>query len=154
MVKEKIKLCECGCGKPTLVITHTQNKIGKVKGEYNKFIMGHSTKGKPKSEAHRKKIGLGNFKTGRISRHGYIAIYTKNHPYSVKIKGTGYVLEHRLVMEKHLGRYLKPTEIVHHIDGNQSNNVISNLMLFPNQSAHVKFHHIFNNNKKMKGGIN
>ena len=32
-------------------------------------------------------------------------------------------------MEKKLGRYLKPNEIVHHIDGNKQNNKLSNLKL-------------------------
>jgi hypothetical protein len=61
--------------------------------------------------------------------------------------------EHRLIMEKHLGRYLFPTEVVHHIDGDVINNKLSNLFLFPNQSAHAKFHHILNSNKKLKGGL-
>ena len=47
---------------------------------------------------------------------------------------------HRLVMEEHLGRKLKPQEVVHHIDGNKSDNKIDNLMLFPTKSAHSRFH--------------
>jgi hypothetical protein len=50
------------------------------------------------------------------------------------------VYEHRLVMEKHLGRYLKPEEVVHHIDGNPGNNVLDNLMLFPNDGEHSAHH--------------
>lgn len=48
--------------------------------------------------------------------------------------------EHRFIMEKHLGRKLKSSEIVHHIDGDKQNNKINNLMLFPTKSAHTKFH--------------
>ncbi len=51
-----------------------------------------------------------------------------------------YSLEHRSVMEKHIGRDLKTEEHVHHIDGDKTNNAIENLMLFPTQSAHSKFH--------------
>ena len=34
--KEEIKLCECGCGTPTKIITHTCIKEGRIKGQYNK----------------------------------------------------------------------------------------------------------------------
>jgi len=47
--------------------------------------------------------------------------------------------EHRFVMEKHLGRRLNSSEVVHHIDGDASNNDIDNLRLM-NQSEHTKLH--------------
>jgi hypothetical protein len=41
-----------------------------------------------------------------------------------------YKLVHRWVMEKNIGRKLKPTEVIHHRDGNKRNNSIDNLELF------------------------
>jgi RNase adaptor protein for sRNA GlmZ degradation len=52
----------------------------------------------------------------------------------------GWVQEHRIIMEKHLERLLTKDECVHHIDCNKLNNKIDNLMLFPNQKEHMKFH--------------
>lgn len=47
----------------------------------------------------------------------------------------------RRMMAKHIGRPLTTDEIVHHIDGNCSNNSIDNLILFPSHSAHLRWHH-------------
>lgn len=68
---------------------------------------------------------------GTISRshkcQGYILIKAEWHPACNK---RGYVPMHRLVMERHIGRYLeKRVELVHHIDGDRGNNTIRNLKL-------------------------
>lgn len=59
-------------------------------------------------------------------------------------------LEHRHVMELHLGRKLTKEEVVHHIDGNRKNNDISNLMLFENNSEHIKHHAKLRRDAKFK----
>ena len=51
----------------------------------------------------------------------------------------GYVTEHRLLVAQIIGRYLKRSECVHHIDHNPENNDISNLMLFKTNSEHKKY---------------
>jgi len=75
---------------------------------------------------------------GRSNWGKYIFIYHPKHSFN----NHGYVAQHRLVMEKHLGRYLTKKEVVHHINGNTSDNRLKNLKLFPNQSEHMKFHHL------------
>lgn len=60
--------------------------------------------------------------------------------------------EHRVVMELHLGRKLKSSEIVHHKDGNRQNNSIDNLVIM-SRSEHCKEHSgdLFKKLKKRKG---
>ncbi len=69
---------------------------------------------------------------------GYIVIKKPEHPFADK---NGYVREHRLTMEKHLGRFLKPKEVVHHINEIKTDNRIENLVLFENNSNHFKHHY-------------
>ena len=77
--------------------------------------------------------------------NGYVVLFMPEHP-NCGVKKT--VLEHRFVMECKLGRYLTEEECVHHIDFNKSNNEPSNLMLFKNNSEHIKFHKKLKKNDK------
>lgn len=80
-----------------------------------------------------------NWKGGRRKHQaGYIEVQAPDHP---RANGSGYVLEHRLVVEEHLGRYLTEDEVVHHINGKKDDNRIDNLLPLArseHQSMHTK----------------
>lgn len=95
-----------------------------------------TTKEKEKLSLVSKGSNNSGWKGGRRKELGYVYIYVPNHPNAKK----NYIVEHRLVMEKKLGRYLKKSEVVHHIDFDKSNNKIENLMLFETAGKHMKFH--------------
>ena len=72
-----------------------------------------------------------------MTQKGYMRVRVPNHPFA---QSGGWVHEHRLVMEEVLGRFLDPSEIVHHLDGDRLNNSPANLALVESNGAHVKVH--------------
>jgi hypothetical protein len=72
-----------------------------------------------------------------VRPNGYVLVYAPNHP---NVDCHNYVMEHRLVMEVFLDRCLELTEVVHHVDGDRTNNSIGNLMLFPSNPVHLSYH--------------
>ena len=78
------------------------------------------------------------WKNGRtLTEMGYVRIFCPSHPWA---NPKGYVYEHRLIMEAHLGRTLLPTEVVHHINGIKDDNRTENLMLFDSNKIHTGHH--------------
>ena len=100
-----------------------ENHSEKTKRKLSKIVKG------------KKGINARRWKGGRVMRDGYVFIMSPNHP---QCNNCGYVREHRLGMEAHIGRVLLPTEIIHHINGIKDDNRIENLMLFGSHREHKK----------------
>lgn len=119
------KLCK-QCGKefssyPSRKREHCSRACGN-RGKNGTYTIGHAWAGKLRTEK-------------RKTQRGYIEIYSPNHPFKSVRNG---VLEHRLVMEKHIGRFLEKSEVVHHKNGIRDDNRIENLELFSSNSEHIK----------------
>jgi len=130
-IKRAIKICPV-CGKKFQVLWHDRN-IRKYCSQ--KCFLEYYHKQKIKD-----KIINGNF---YINHNGYIA--------KIGSEGKGY---HREIIEKMIGRKIKKSECVHHINLDKQDNNIENLLLL-NNSEHQKLHGNLNNivSQLIKKGI-
>jgi hypothetical protein len=104
---------------------HTEEAKAKMRAAYN---VSHETG--------ERAVG---WKGGRnVDAKGYVWIYSPLHPHNVG----KYVLEHRLVMEDVLGRYLTDEEVVHHENEDKEDNRLDNLRLFASQAEHARYHRL------------
>jgi len=78
------------------------------------------------------------WKGGITKNNNRILIYSPNHQFCHK--RDKYIFKYRLIVEKYFNRYLTQKEVVHHINGDTSNDRPENLYLFANQQDHTKFH--------------
>ena len=128
---------ECpDCGKE-IAYQAKRCKACSSKGKNNSFYgKCHSDISKEKIIKAKKGKHLLSAKGIRKHSSGYIRRLVPKHPFADK---SGYVYEHRLIVEKQIGRYLHRWEVAHHINGIKNNNKPQNLMAFRNQKTHIEF---------------
>lgn len=135
--------CSCGCGEKVLDRIMYPSQI-KLQGE-RRFIAGHQNRGLKHTPEHISKTTHkleknGRWKGGRnVDKSGYIMIKKPDHPFC---NNSGYVREHRLVMEKIVGRYLDKLEVVHHKNGTKSDNRPENLELLACVADHNRLERV------------
>lgn len=141
------------CSQHCALLGHTRNRGRKltpeVKAKMYKFPKGNIPWNKSLTKKTDKRVALIGKKSGKSRFNkpklayriigGYKVIFNPKHPRSCKFSKC--VPEQILIMEKHLGRFLKPQEVVHHINRDKLDNRLENLMLLPNKSAHMRLHH-------------
>ena len=108
----------------------------------NSFGKGHKV-----SEYGKRKISEANSLKGighkKIRADGYVSIYFPDHP---KSSDDGYIMEHVLIMECFVGRWLTDDEVVHHKNRIRHDNRIENLQLLT-KSEHSRLHALERHNK-------
>lgn len=124
--------CLCECGKIALVLQDNLTRgLSRSCGCLNRELSRE--RGLRRTGSNNPNWNGGN----KRDHKGYVMVFMPSHPFA---NANGYIQEHRLVVERALGRPLRKEECVHHVDGDKANNKNSNLVLCNDWGYHQTLH--------------
>lgn len=126
--KEEIEQMYLGEGLSTFKIA---KKIGCHPATLFNFMQRNGIKTRGQKESLPRGADSPHWKGGSYVSDGYVRIKQGS--------SDSYKMEHVIIAERVLGRPMRKGEVVHHIDGNRSNNTNSNLLICT-QSFHSWLH--------------
>jgi hypothetical protein len=129
----RISQIRSGQGETCSVECRSLNQSGEKNGFWGKKHSKESIQ-----KAIKTRTNNGTFLSGE-EHHSWKGGYVSGDGYKVIQVSKKTMLEHRHIMEKHLGRKLSCEEIVHHLDCDTLNNAIGNLIVVT-RSEHASIH--------------
>lgn len=127
-------LCQCGCGafvQPNMHRWYQDRSL--------RFCVHHQSRGKYH----------GHYKGGQVLAKGYVWLLCPEHPRRTR---RNYVKRCWLIMEAHLGRYLRVGELVHHKNDVKTDDRLENLEV-SDPVQHGKMHNTGSLNKAWRHDI-
>lgn len=110
-VSDKPGYCQCGCGRIAPIAKMTRAAFGHVQGQPTRYCVGHGSR------------------MVKVKRYR-----------AVRAQDGHYTPAHVDIVERALGHRLPAGAVVHHIDGNKTNNVPSNLVACQDRAYHNLLH--------------
>lgn len=143
--RNKRAFCSKTCRAQTLTAERIASGIWQAQS-LRATAAGHTPTAKAKRSKRLTGDGNPSWKGGvtyRNRKGNYVSVrYVRCPPeFQAMARADGYVIEHRLVMARIIGRPLIRTECVHHLDHDPLNNAPSNLELWPDNRSHKSGEH-------------